>query len=162
MPQAYIPPLTNVNRGTLNPNQFTRTGSPYTNPDFLKLYIAQLDNQAYNTLFGDEDQLNNAIFGEGSVFGTTPASTSDLFGGLGSATTNPTDISGALTSTGGSQYLQMIAQSNLIGKTVQALDPTTRQPFTGRVNSVSVENGILLLDVGGKKIPPENLIKITE
>lgn len=161
MPSGFIPPLTNTNRGTIDPSQYGRTGSPYTNPDFLRLYLAQLDQQAYTTLFGDEDQLNNQIFGDSSVFGTAPSSTSNLFGGMGSATL-PSDISSGLSNTGGSQYLELIARSNLVGKTVQAVNPATKQMFTGKVDSVSVANGILLLSIGGINVPPENLIKVME
>jgi hypothetical protein len=157
-----IPPLTDANRGTLDPSQFSRTGSAYTNPEFLQLYMAQLDKQAFDTLFGEEG-MNNSIFGDSnsSIFGTTPTSTDPLFGGTG-ASTLPSDIAGSLTNTGGSQYMEMIAQSGLIGKTVQAMNPQTKQMFTGKVNSVSVENGILLIDVAGIKISPEYLIKITQ
>ena len=157
-----IPPLTDTKYGTIDPTQFNRTGSAYTNPNFLQLYMAQLDKQAFDTLFGEEG-MNNSIFGDSNsnIFGTTPSSTDPLFGGTGGSTL-PSDIAGSLTSTSGSQYMQMIMQSGLIGRTVQAMNPQTKKMFTGKVKGVSVENGILLLDVDGIKITPEYLIKITE
>lgn len=160
---SYIPPLTNTNHGTLDPSLFTRTGSAYTDPSFLKLYMAQLDQQSFDTLFGDEG-LNNSIFGSDSsnVFATSPSSTSDLFGGTGSANL-PSDIAGGnLSQIGGSQYLEMVAKSNLIGKTVSAVDPATKQQFTGKVESVSLDNGVLLLTVGGKKVPIESILSISQ
>ena len=161
MVYSQIPPLSNTNRGTIDPTQFSRTGSPYTNPDFFKLYMAQLDQKSFDTLFAEEG-MNNSIFGDSnSMFGTVPSSTNTLFGGTGGATL-PSDIGAGLTATGGSQYLEMIARSNLVGKMAEAINPQTNQKFTGRVNSVMVENGMLLIDVGGVKIPPENLVKITQ
>lgn len=56
----------------------------------------------------------------------------------------------------------MITRSNLIGKTVEALLPGTKQTFTGKVESVNVNGGTLLINVGGTNVPPENLIKVTE
>ncbi len=163
MPQYYVPAITNSNYGTIDPSQFSRTGSAYSNPDFLKLYLAQLDQQTFSTLF-DENGAENSIFGDSSnIFGSTPSSTSSIFGGTGN-TALPTDLGGALsaTDTGNSQYLELIARSNLIGKTVQALNPSTKQVFTGKVTSVSVDNGILLIEVNGIKVPPENLLKVME
>jgi len=159
---SSLPPLSNINRGTIDPTQFGRTGSAYTNPDFLKLYMAQLDKQAFDTLYGDEG-LNNSIFGDtNSVFNTVPSSTDPLFGGSGGSASLPSDIGGATTSSSGSQYLELIARSNLVGKMAEAINPSTNKTFSGKINSVSVENGILLIDVGGVKITPEYLVKITQ
>jgi len=58
--------------------------------------------------------------------------------------------------------MELIARSNLIGKTVEAINPLTREKFTGKVDAVLVENGILLIDIGGTKVTPEYLIKVTE
>ncbi len=164
MPQAYIPPLRDVNRGTINPTQYGRTGTAYTDPNTFKLYMAQQNQNNVNILFGDEEQFNNSIFGDTSVFGATPSSTSTLFGGVGSATL-PSDLAG-LSSTGGiasgSQYFELIAKSYLIGKTVEAVDPNTHKTFTGKVISVHKENEILKINVGGVDVLPENIIKVSQ
>lgn len=161
MVYSPIVPLSNTDRGTIDPTQFSRTGSPYTNPDFFKLYMAQLDQKSFDTLFAEEG-MNNSIFGDSnSIFGTVPSSTDTLFGGTGGATL-PSDIGGGLSTTGGSQYMELIARSNLVGKIVEAINPQTKQKFTGKVDSVLVDNGILLIEVGGVKVPPEYLVKITQ
>jgi hypothetical protein len=159
---TYVNPMVSGRTGTLNPSQFNRTGSAYTNPDFLKLYMAQLENQSYDTLFGEEG-LNNSIFGSSSMFSPSTSSTSSLFGGL-DQTSLPSDISGlAGPNSGGSQYINLIMQSYLVGKIVDIRDPQTGQVITGKVNSVINDpSGAILLDVDGKKIPPENLIKISQ
>jgi|GEM_PF-1577039 len=158
-------PLTNTRYGTIDPSQYGRTGSPYTDPDFLKLYIAQLDQQSFDILFGEEG-MNNSIFGDSSVFGAAPSSTSSLFGGAGSAMM-PTDISGAGTNINGSQYFALIAQANLIGKTVTAYDSQTGKEFSGEVASVSVERGSLQINIRKESgevvsVPPERLIDISK
>ncbi len=143
------------NTGTLDISKFTRTGSPYTNPNNFALLLAQ-NMSAFDILFGDETTSNNSIFGEGTNFG----STSSIYG----SSAFGSEFSGAanLDITGVSPALEMIARSNLIGKTVEAVNPTTGKQFSGKVESVSVEGGILLINVGGIPVPPENLIKVTE
>jgi hypothetical protein len=143
------------NTGTIDISKFTRTGSPYTNPDNFALLLAQ-NMSAFDILFGDENTSNNSIFGESSNFGSTSSIyQSSAFGNAFSGAANM-DITGV------SPALEMIARSNLIGKTVEAVNPTTGKQFSGKVESVSVEGGILLINVGGTPVPPENLIKVTE
>lgn len=98
----------------------------------------------------DDDNSSDSFFGGASdylssVSGSTQTSSSSIYG----------------SGTNSSPILEMIARSNLIGKTVEATDPSTGQVISGKVNSVFYENNILLFDVGGKKIPPENLLKVT-
>jgi hypothetical protein len=159
MPYGYVPPVSNPGTGTIDPSQFTRTGSPYTNPEFLQLYLAQLEQQSFDILF-DEEGVNNSVFGSSSVFGASPSSISPAFGGMGEATL-PSDIAGLGTSAGATpQYFELIARSALIGKMVDAIDPDTGKQFSGEVKSVSIENGQLIIDVSGTKIAPESLVKV--
>jgi len=158
-PYGQVSPVAGSRTGTVDPSQFSQTGSPYTNPDFLRLYIAQIEAQSFDTLFGEEG-MNNSIFGDSNMFGSLPSTTSPLFGGMGEAML-PSDIAGATSTTGGSQYMELIARSNLVGKTVEAVDPRTGKTISGKVTSVFVENGILLIDIEGTKVPPENLTKVT-
>ena len=143
------------NTGTIDITKFTRTGSAYTDPNSFALMLAQ-NMSATDILFGDENTSNNSIFGETTNFGSTSSIyASSAFGDV---------FSGAASSaiTGVSPAVEMIARSNLIGKTVEAIDPSTRQQFSGKVNSVSIEGGILLINVGGIAVPPENLIQVKE
>lgn len=150
------------NIGSINPTQFSQTGSPFTDPNLFKLYLAQaLDTNAFDILFGDEERRDSTIMGGQSIFGSSPTNVSPLFGGI-STIDLPSDIGGQNTffpTVNPSELL--IARSNLIGKTVEAVNPSTKQTFSGTVNSVGLENGILLIEVGSTKVPPENLIKVT-
>jgi len=144
------------NTGTIDTTKYSRTGSPYTNPDTFALMLAQNLTNNIDILFGDETTSNNSIFGSSTNFGSGSSNAfSSAFG---------TDFSGLPTSgiTGVSPAMEMITRSNLIGKTVEAINPSTGQKFSGKVESVSVEGGILLINVGGTPVPPENLIKVTE
>ena len=85
MVYGQVPAISGGNTGTIDPSQFGRTGSAYTDPDFLTLYFAQINSQSLDTLFGEEG-VNNSVFGDSNVFGTMPSSTSSLFGGSDQAT----------------------------------------------------------------------------
>ena len=157
-----IPPISNGNYGTIDPSQFGRTGSAYTNPDYVNLFYAQTFSNNLDILFGDKETKDSAVFGGSSLFNSMPNASSPLFGGLGGLNV-PSDIGGQSTLTSGvSPYMELIAKSNLIGKTVDAINPVTRQPFSGKVDAVSVENGVLLIDIGGIKVTPEYLVKVQE
>jgi len=154
-----VPPIYGGNTGTVDVSQYGRTGSATTNPDFFRLYTEQLFTQNFDVLFGDEG-VNNSVFGDTGIFGTMPSDTSSLFGGA-DQTTLPSDVSGLSTQTGGNQYLELIARSNLVGKKVEAINPLTKQKFTGTVKDISLERGILLINIDGIQVPPENLLKVT-
>ncbi len=160
MPYNFVSPYVSGRTGTLDTSQFTRTGSPYTNPDFLKMYMAQIESQSFNTLFGEEG-LNDSIFGSSGTFGGSPSNIDQMFGGMSQATM-PSDLSG-LSQAGGAntQYIELVMKSYLVGKIVEIRDPQTGSIISGKVGGVMLENGALLLDVDGKKIPPEYLIKIS-
>ncbi|MBU0572890.1 MAG: hypothetical protein KKH83_00200 [Candidatus Margulisbacteria bacterium] len=145
----------NGNIGTIDPSQFSRTGSPYTDSDYFQLYLAQaLNTSSFDILFGNDEDSKNSIFGTSSDY-------SSLFGGAGTFNI-PTDILGQGTvSSTTSTTLELIDRAALIGKTVTAVDPTTRKEFTGTVNSVSVESGMVLIKVGDIKVPSENLVTIS-
>ncbi|MFA4966693.1 MAG: hypothetical protein WC624_00515 [Candidatus Margulisiibacteriota bacterium] len=148
------------NTGTIDITKFSRTGSATTNTDNFALMLAQNMN-AFDILYGDDQSRDDSIFGS-SVFGTAPSSTSSIFGNV-TGVNFPSDIGGVSTGyTGVSPAVEMIARSNLIGKTVDAIDPSTRQQFSGKVESVSVQGGILLINVGGISVPPENLLTVSE
>jgi len=156
-----VPPIYGGDTGTIDISQFERTGSPYTNPDFLRLLNEQMFIQNFDILFGDEERRDSTIFGGASVMNMVPSSASPMFGGL-TGVQMPSDIAGQTTFFSGiSPQLELIARSNLIGKTVEAIDPITKQRFTGEVKSIILERGILLIDIDGVKVPPENLLKVT-
>ncbi|KAF0133323.1 MAG: hypothetical protein FD145_1341 [Candidatus Saganbacteria bacterium] len=148
------------NTGTIDVSKFSRTGSPYTDPNSFALMLAQNMND-FDILFGDEEKKDSSTFGSSSLFSSSPSSVSPYFGGL-TGVDIPSDIGGQNTFfTGVSPAYEMIARSNLIGKTVEAVNPSTGQKFSGKVESVSVDGGILLINVGGTLLPPENLVSVT-
>ena len=161
MVYGRVPPISGGNTGTIDISQFDRTGSPYTNPDFLRLLNEQMFVQNFDILFGDEERRDSSIFGGGNVSSIAPSSASPMFGGLTGAQL-PSDIGGQSTLFNGvSPQFELIARSNLIGKNVEAINPATKQKFTGEVKSVILERGMLLIDIDGIKVPAENLLKVT-
>ena len=149
------------NTGTIDISKFSRTGSPYTNSDSFALMLAQNLNSNFDILFGDEESKNSSIFGNTTAFGASSTNTSSYLGDFG--INNTSDLGGLTSSTTGvSPALEMIARSNLIGKTVEAVNPATGKQFSGKVESVGLDGGVLLINVGGITVPPENLIQVTE
>ncbi len=150
------------NTGTLDISKFSRTGSAYTNTDTFQVFLQQNMQNDFDILFGDEQTNANAsVLGENSIFNSSPNSNSPFYGGNISNSSYPSDLAGLTNSSGVSPALEMIARANLIGKNVDAIDPTTRKTFSGKVQSVSVEGGIILINVDGVSVPPENLLKVT-
>jgi hypothetical protein len=129
-----------------------------TNADMFQILLQQNMNNmmsSFNPLFNNEEEnSSSSFFGSASNF--LPSSNlnngTDLFG----------QVTGQSSNTTNSPILEMIARSNLIGKTVEAVDPQTGSVITGKVQSVTYEGSLLLFDVGGKLIPPENLRKVSE
>jgi len=166
-----VPPLTlgqYGNTGIIDTSQFSRTGSPYTDPDLFSIVMQQaLNTSSFDILFGDnDDSSSSSAFGGSGVLESIPSNTDPLFGGL-SGVNMPSDIAGQSTFyTGVSPQIEMIARSNLIGKTVTAVHPTTKENISGEVVKVSVSNGILLttLNVSGTEVavPPENLVSVSD
>jgi hypothetical protein len=151
------------NTGTIDPTKYSRTGAANTDPGLFQLMLAQsMNNNAFNILFGnDEDSNNTSIFGSNN---TAFGSSSSVFGEdiLGNSSASlSSNISNNLSG-GTSPALEMIARSGLIGKTVEAVRPGSKETFKGKVESVSVASGILLINVGGVNVPAENLIKVEE
>ena len=55
-------------------------------------------------------------------------------------------------------YFDQLSQaSSLIGKTIEATDPTTGTPISGVVTAVALDNGLAELVVGDTKVPLENI-----
>jgi len=154
------------NSGTVDVSQFSRTGTATTNPDLFAVILAQSQNTSFsNILFGDSEDAYNSIFGSNSSSSGFDTSDTSLFGGVGSNL--PAELSGV----GGANtaynnnpaYIELIARSNLVGKTVTYYDPSnTKDTKSGTVNSVSVDNGILQINVSGTAITPEYLKSVTE
>ena len=149
------------NTGSIDTSKFSRTGSPYSNPDSFALMLAQNLNSSFDVLFGDEESKNSAVFGDTNIFGASSSNASSYLGDFG--VNYMSDLGGQTSGiTGVSPALEMIARSNLIGKNVEAVNPATGKQFSGKVESVDVEGGVLLINVGGTSVPPENLVKVAE
>ncbi len=110
---------------------------------YLRASVANVD-----ALFGDDKQTDDA-----DVFGTAQDAPSQYSNIPQAANVFP-DSSQV--------YEQMINKSGLIGKTVDATDPETKQIITGKIAGVTVESGKLQILINGKAIPPENLLSIKE
>ena len=137
VPQANI-----YSTGSLSNSQ--TAASQLSDPQLFRLMLQQQINQNLSSLFQSDnnDEENNS-----SILG----SSNDLF-----------NLSGTSSSALTSPAYQMIAQSGLIGKTVEALDPKTGQTIKGQVQGVEMIGSQIYVMVGGIPVPPENLRRITE
>ena len=125
------------------------TGQQHVDPELFKMYLAASMTNLDSILNSSSDNGENS---DNNFLGT------DLFNSNYTGSTQ----SSSIFSSSDLIYEQMIAQANLIGKNVEAYDPDTKQIFTEKVTGVAVSGGRLYITVGGKKIPPENLISIKE
>ncbi len=149
------------NTGTIDTSSFSRTGSAFTDPQLFELTLQQMINKSAQTLLSPSDE--TAEDDPFSAFSFSNSSSSSLFTGIGGVNM-PSDLTGGnILSTSQSLTMQMIARSGLIGKTVTATDPeNTSQTISGKVEGVSVDKGILLVNVGGIEVPPEYLLSVAE
>ena len=137
VPQANI-----YSTGSLSNSQ--TAASQLSDPQLFRLMLQQQINQNLSSLFQSDnnDEENNS-----SILG----SSNDLF-----------NLSGTSSSALTSPVYQMIAQSGLIGKSVEALDAKTGQTIKGQVQGVEMIGSQIYVMVGGIPVPPENLRRITE
>jgi hypothetical protein len=120
-------------------------------PKFARMLLSQMYNNNVNTiLFGSEDTTGSSSSGSIDIFDTQSTASSSNFNSLGEAA-NFTSVS--------PQY-QMSVYSSLIGKTVTATKPLTNEQITGKVTSVQLQNGQVVLNVEGTLVPTGNLLKI--
>ena len=105
--------------------------------DFLKLVIAQLQNQ--NPM---EPQKDTEFIAQMAQFDTL---------------NQMRELNHAMTVMRG--LAELSQASNLIGKEVQATDASGGY-ITGRVDSVSMVNGLPMLDVNGRPIDLYNVVKV--
>jgi flagellar basal-body rod modification protein FlgD len=56
---------------------------------------------------------------------------------------------------------QLTQSSALIGQQIVYLDPESGEQATGTVDSVRIEDGLAVLDVGGTSVPLGNVVEIT-
>ncbi len=153
-----IPALSNTNRGTLNPDIYSSatgtSGIPVNNPDFLRLFIAQMSSPNLDSLFGNEEN-DTSIFGGFGI----PSSTSDLFGGFSTGIPSTSFFGQNSLYSGFSPQLELAIWSNLVGKTVEVINPQTQEMTSGKVQSIVLQNGQVMLDVDGLLVPTNNLLK---
>ncbi len=119
-------------------------------PKFASMLLSQMYNNNVNSiLFGSEDTTGSSSTGNIDIFNAT-SSPSSNFNVLGQTA----DYSGI------SPQYQMSVYSSLIGKTITATQPTTNKQITGKVTSVQLQNGQVVLNIGGAMIPTANILKI--
>ncbi|MCX5749096.1 MAG: hypothetical protein NTZ10_02460 [Candidatus Saganbacteria bacterium] len=122
--------------------------------DFMKILIAQMSSPDLSSLFG-----SNSNDQSSSIFGS---STNSLFGSDTSLLTQA--LGGQSTSGIGLPtipQMELTVWSNLIGKTVDYLDPATGAAASGAVKSVVLENDATMLDLGDRTIKPSIITKVS-
>ena len=144
IPAANVNPAGNSSLSSgniIDPYAIATSKNGPSNPELFKLYLAASMTNV-DALFGDnnDDNSNDAY----STLFPTQQTANSLF------------------SSSASVCQEMLTRSNLIGKTVEILDPESNKIITGKVTGVTVESGKLLILVNGKSLPPENLVTIKE
>jgi len=125
----------------------------------FQLNLEQAITKSFDNLFNNSSDNSDSSSGSSDLFsGFLPSNSTQA-----SSNTLGGDYTGLQTSTvGSSKALEMISQSNLIGKNVEAIDQSTGQKITGKVNSVSLSNNSIIFDVGGVQVPAEAMVKVAE
>ena len=121
-------------------------------PKFAKMLLSQMYNNNVNTiLFGNEDTTGSSSTGNIDIFSSQTSASSSNFNALGQTANN----------TGISPQYEMSVYSSLIGKTITATKPLSNgQQITGKVSSVQLQNGQVVLNVEGTLVPTANILKI--
>ena len=127
---------------------YSSQSSPAISPDFARLLMAQMSMPDLSSLFSTSGEEKTSPFG----------TTSDIFSTLGGSTSALTGASNLWS--GLSPQMELSIWSNLIGKTIEALEVRTGEKIEGKVKSVLLQNGVVYLDVDGTLIPPQNLTKV--
>jgi len=111
---------------------------------FMKLLVSQLQNQDP----------------------TNPQSNEDFIAQLAQFSSleqmqnlNDSILSLALLQQSNALMAQLTDSSTLIGQTVNYIDPTTGEESTGSVDSVKIQDGLAVLNIGGLDVP---LLNVTE
>ncbi len=113
--------------------------TPGDNATFQAYLTAQM-SQILNNSNSDDDKNDSGIFSNNIFSNQTP----NAFGG----NTNNNAV-----------YTDLIARSGLIGKTVEAVDPSDGSLFSGVVSGVSIDSksNEILIRVGDKDVLPQYL-----
>jgi hypothetical protein len=107
-------------------------------------------NPDISSLFGEQTSENNSILGN---------SVSSLMGGS-STSSLLSQLSGNSSGQLFSETMMMPIYSNYIGKNVEATDSATNKTTSGKVESVLLQNGLAMLNVGGSIVDPSTVTKV--
>jgi len=122
--------------------------------DFMKILLAQMANPDLGSLFNSnsEDQTSSVFGGSAnSLFGSNTSLLTQALSGQ-----NTTAVSPFTT-----PQIELSIWSNLIGKTVDGVDPLTGENVSGVVKSVILESEAVLLDLGEQTIKPSSITKVS-
>lgn len=143
----------------LNNNQITSMlVSGNIDPKFATLLINQMTS----------NNVNSILFGDNTNDGSSGSDSTDIFGMQGMVPSNlqaagasiNNDAFGASAFGGVTPQFELSVYSTLIGKTVSATDPLGGQQIEGKVSSVTLQNGNVVLDINGRSVPTNNIIRI--
>lgn len=168
MVNTILPISAGINTSAAARTSASGGSTALTQDDFTRILLAQMASPDLSSLF----ETNNTNNGNSS----DPLSsgyTSSLFGNLSSLL--PPQLSAGSGAASGSISSQLFGNyatgllpsmglsvwSNLIGKTVEAVDKTTGQPVSGKVASVVMQNGTAMLDTGSTLIDPATVTKVS-
>ena len=127
------------------PNSGTTTSRELGSSDFITLLVAQLQNQDPTNPVANED------------FSAQLAQ----FSSLEQIQNVNTNLQGlAALSQENALLSQLTTASNLIGHSVDYIDPATGETGTGEVEAVRLETGLTLLRIDGEDVPLANVLEV--
>ena len=146
---------------SLNNNQITAMLlNKSIDPKFATILLQQMNQNNIDSILFGEDINNPESSSAGiDIFGMQGMIPSNL---QGTNTVNNTDIFGASAFSSISPQFEMSVYSTLIGKTVSATDPLNGQRLEGKVTSVQLQNGQIMVEINDRFIPTNNLTGIEQ
>ena len=127
-------------------------------PQFVTLLMNQMaDNNLNSILFGSQDTSGSgAGFDELGASGLVPSNVPT------SSSMNGSDVFAASSTglTGITPQMELSVYSQLIGKTVTAVNPLDQKKITDKVTSVQMQNGQVVLNLNGVLVATANVVSI--
>lgn len=148
-----ILPITSVAPSAVSSSS-SDTRTSVTSTDFMKILLAQMSSPDLSSLFGGNNNENSSsVFGTSmdSLFGSNTSLLTQALSGQGSSALGPFTT----------PQMELSVWSNLIGKTVDSIDPVTGAKVSGTVQSVLLDNNSTVLDIGSTTIKPSTITKVS-
>lgn len=126
---------------------------------FMKILLSQMSSPDLGSLFTDENSgsAGSSFFGGSS----STSALSGLMGGNNLSGLTGSSANSGLLSALSSPQMELSIFSNLIGKTIEAIDAVSGAAIKGTVKSVVILDGKTQLEVDSKFVLPSTITKVS-